>query len=290
MPPRAYWKGYLRLSLVQCPIALYPAATEREKIRFHLINKRTGHRIRYLKVDAETGKAVNDDDIIKAYEISKGKYVAITDDELEAVALKNKHTVEIDEFVPRKEIDDLYQLRPYYIAPDGDAAVDAFVVIRDVIARMGRVALGRVVLTSREHVIALEPRNKGLMGMLLRYPYQLVDAEDIFTNIPDLKIPKDMFALAEHIVKMKSSHFNPEQFEDHFENVLKELIRKKQKGERIEPERLTQPTNVINLMDALRRSAETEGGGQRGGRASQRAASKYRRPAKHSNIKERKAR
>jgi DNA end-binding protein Ku len=116
MAPRAYWKGYLRLSLVQCPIVLYPAATEREKIGFHLINKRTDHRIRYLKVDAETGEAVNDDDVIKAYEISKGKYIEITDEELEAVALKSRHTIEIDEFVPKKEIDDLYHLRPYYIA------------------------------------------------------------------------------------------------------------------------------------------------------------------------------
>ena len=128
MVPRAYWKGYLQLSLVQCPIALYPATTERDKIRFHLINKRTGHRIRYLKVDAETGKPVDDDDIIKAYEISKGKYIETTDDELEPVALKSKHTIEIVEFVPKKEIDDLYHLRPYYIAPEGDAGAEAFVV------------------------------------------------------------------------------------------------------------------------------------------------------------------
>jgi DNA end-binding protein Ku len=288
MAPRAYWKGYLRLSLVQCPISLYPAATEHDKIRFHLINKRTGHRIRYLKVDAETGKPVNDDDIVKAYEISKGKYIEITDEELEAVALKSKHVIEIDEFVPKKEIDDLYHMRPYYIAPEGEAGVDAFVVIRDVIARMDRVALGRVVLTSREHVIALEPRDKGLMGMLLRYPYELADAKDIFADVPDIKVPNDMIALAEHIVKMKSGHFHPERFEDHYENALKALIRKKQKGERIEPERLTQPTNVINLMDALRQSLEPEGG-RRGRTASQRAASKERRPAKRSNSRKSKA-
>jgi DNA end-binding protein Ku len=289
MAPRAYWKGYLRLSLVQCPIALYPAATEHDKIRFHLINRRTGHRIRYLKVDSETGKLVNDDDIVKGYEIGNGKYIEITDDEIEAVALKSKHIIEIDEFVPKKEIDDLYHLRPYYIAPEGDAGVEAFVVIRDVIARMDRVALGRLVLTSREHVIALEPRNKGLMGMLLRYPYELVDAKDIFADVPDIKVPNDMFALAEHIVKMKSGHFRPLQFEDHYENALKELIRRKQKGDRIEPERLTQPTSVINLMDALRRSVETDSRGQRGGPASQRAASKQRRPAKRSNARRSKA-
>jgi DNA end-binding protein Ku len=277
------------LSLVQCPISLYPAATERDKIRFHSINKRTGHRIRYLKVDAETGKPVDDDDIVKAYEISKGKYIEIRDEELEAVALKSKHVIEIDEFVPKKQIDDLYHMRPYYIAPEGEAGVDAFVVIRDVIARMDRVALGRVVLTSREHVIALEPRDKGLTGMLLRYPYELADAKDIFADVPDIKLPNDMIALAEHIVKMKSGHFHPERFEDHYENALKALIRNKQKGERIEPERLNQPTNVINLMDALRQSLEPEGGRRGRTAASQRAASKERRPAKRSNSRKSKA-
>jgi hypothetical protein len=133
---------------------------------------------------------------------------------------------------------------------------------------MDRIALGRVVLTSREHVIALEPHDKGLMGMLLRDPYELIDAKDIFADVPNIKIPDDMFELAEHIVKMKSGHFHPEKFEDHYESALKQLIRKKQKGERIEPERLAQPTNIISPMDALRRSLETEGGGQRGRPAS----------------------
>jgi DNA end-binding protein Ku len=154
---------------------------------------------------------------------------------------------------------------------------------------MDRIALGRVVLTSREHVIALEPHDKGLMGMLLRDPYELIDAKDIFADVPNIKIPDDMFELAEHIVKMKSGHFHPEKFEDHYESALKQLIRKKQKGERIEPERLAQPTNVISLMDALRRSLETEGGGQRGRPASQRAASKQRRSTKSSNTRQSKA-
>ena len=166
--------------------------------------------------------------------------------------------------MPKKEIDDFYHLRPYYIAPEGDAGAEAFVVIRDVIARMGRVALGRVVLTSREHMIVLEPRDKGLMGMLLRYPYELVDAKDFFADVQAIKVADDMFALAEHIIKMKSGHFHPDQFQDHYENALKDLIRRKQNGERIEPERLAQPTNVINLGDALRQSLGTEGGGRKG--------------------------
>jgi DNA end-binding protein Ku len=289
MAPRAYWKGYLRLSLVQCPIVLYPAATEREKIGFHLINKRTDHRIRYLKVDAETGEAVNDDDVIKAYEISKGKYIEITDEELEAVALKVGTLLRSTNSCRRRRSMISIICALTILPTDGDVGKDAFVVIRDVMARMDRVALGRVVLTSREHVIALEPRDMGLVGMLLRYPYELVDAKEMFADVPDIKIPNDMFALAEHIVKMKSGHFHPEQFEDHYENALKELIRKKQKGERIEPERLAQPTNVINLMDALRRSMETEGGRQRGRPASQPTASKLRRSTKRSNTRKSKA-
>jgi DNA end-binding protein Ku len=260
MAPRAYWKGFLRLSLVQCPVALYPATTESEKIRFNQINEKTGNRIRYLKVDAESGEEVDNEDIVKGFEVAKGEYVLLSDEELESVALESKHIIEIDEFVPKSEIDDLYHIRPYYIAPDGNAGEDAFVVIRDIIARMDRVALGRIVITNREHVMALESRGKGLMGMLLRYPYEVRKADDFFDQIPDVKLPKDMFDLAEHIVKTKSGHFHPEKFQDHYENALRELINKKQKGERIEPETRAKPTNVVNLMDALRRSVEAEGG------------------------------
>jgi len=260
MAPRAYWKGFLRLSLVQCPVALYPATTDSEKIRFNQINKKTGNRIRYLKVDADTGEEVDNEDIVKGFEVAKGEYVLVDDEELESVALESKHIIEIDEFVPKSEIDDLYNIRPYYIAPDGNAGEDAFVVIRDIIARMDRVALGRIVITNREHVMALEPRGKGLMGTLLRYPYEVRKADDFFDQIPDVKLPKDMFDLAEHIVKTKSGHFHPEKFQDHYENALRELISKKQKGERIEAEPRAKPTNVVNLMDALRRSVEAEGG------------------------------
>jgi len=256
--PRPYWKGYLRLSLVSCPIALYPATSEREKVSFNQLNRETGHRIRYRKVDAETGEEVSSDQIIKGYEVAKGEYVEVSDEELEAISLESTKTIDIDEFVPRNEIDELYNIRPYYIAPDGDVGQDAFVVIRSVIEQMKMVALGRVVLANREHVIALVPRGKGLMGMLLRYPYQVRDAGDIFDDIPDVKLTKDMMDLARHIVETKSGHFKPQEFEDHYEDALKELIAKKAKGEKIEvpPERPT--GKVINLMDALRRSVQAE--------------------------------
>ena len=258
MAPRPYWKGYLRLSLVSCPIALYPATSEREKISFNQLNRETGHRIRYRKVDAETGEEVSSDQIVKGYEVAKGEYVEISDEELEAVSLESTKTIEIDEFVPRNEIDELYNIRPYYIAPDGNVGEDAFVVIRNVIEQMKMVAIGRVVLATREHVIALVPRGKGLMGTLLRYPYEVRDAGDIFDDIPDVKLTKDMMDLARHIVETKSGHFKPEQFEDHYEHALKELIEKKAKGEKIEVPQERPTGKVINLMDALRRSVQAE--------------------------------
>ena len=258
MAPRAYWKGYLRLSLVSCPIQLFPATTEREKITFNQINKETGNRIRYRKVDEETGEEVDSANIIKGYQIDKGQYVEIADEELEAIALDSKKTIEIDEFVPKSEIDELHYVRPYYVVPDGDVGQEAFIVIRNVIEKMNMTAIGRVVLSTREHVIAMEPRGKGIMGTLLRYPYEVRDEKEYFDEIKDVKIGKDMMELAEHIVCTKSGHFDPEKFEDQYEAALREIIEKKSKGIRIEAPRERASTKVINLMDALRQSARAE--------------------------------
>ena len=279
MAPRAYWKGYLKLSLVSCPIALYPATSQREKISFHQINKATGNRIKYRKVDAETGDEVEASDIIKGYEVGKGEYLEVEPEELEAIAIESKRTIDIDEFVPKKEIDELYLSDPYYLVPDGEVGQQAFAVIREAIREEGMVALARVVFTSREHVIALEPRGKGLVGITLRFPYELRNEDDYFSDIPNEKIPKDMLELAAHIVKTKSGHFKPKEFEDHYEEALKELLKKKQAGEKIEAPRERAPAKVINLMDALRRSVETEGGGQRR-KAAARGAARHRSPRK----------
>ena len=259
MAPRANWKGFLRLSLVTCPIALFPATSESEKISFNQINKKTGHRIRYLKVDAETGEEVSNEDIIKGYQVDKEQYLEVTKDELENIALESTRTIEIDEFVPRSEIDDLYLVRPYYIVPDGKVGHDAFAVIRETIRSLDKVAIARVVLTNREHVIALEARDKGLMGMLLRYPYEVRDASEYFDDIQDVKITKDMLDLAKHIVEQKSGHFEPEKFEDHYEAALAELLAKKQKGQPIAAAKKAAPGNVVNLMDALRASLKSSG-------------------------------
>jgi DNA end-binding protein Ku len=258
MPPRANWKGYLRLSLVSCPISLYPASSLSEKVSFNRINRKTGSRLKQQNVDSETGEIVSREDIARGYEIGKGQYLIVEDEELEAVEVESTRTIEIDQFVPRNEIDDRYIDSPYYLAPDGEVGQDAFAVIRDTISKMNMVALGRVVLTRREHVIALEPRGRGLLGLTLRYPYEVRDEQPYFENIPELKLPKDMMDLAGHIVSNKSGHFDPSHFEDRYENALVDLLKKKQAGEKIAPVRGAPPPGVVNLMDALRASIDAE--------------------------------
>jgi DNA end-binding protein Ku len=254
MAPRANWKGFLRLSLVTCPVALFPATSDAEKISFNQINRTTGHRIKYMKVDAETGEEVASDDIMKGYKVDTDQYIEITKDELDNIALESTRTIEIDQFVPRSEIDDLYLVRPYYIVPDGKVGHDAYAVIRETIRAMDRVALARVVLTNREHVIGLEARDNGLVGNLLRYPYEVRDAGDYFDDIQDVKITKDMLDLARHIVEQKSGHFEPDKFEDHYESALTELINNKVNGLPIAAKQRPRGDNVVDLMDALRKS------------------------------------
>ena len=282
MAPRAYWKGYLKLSLVSCPIALFPATSEREKISFHQINKETGNRIRYKKVDADTGDEVDNSDIVKGYEVAKGEYIELEPEELEAVAIESKRIIDIDEFVPRSEIDELYLRDPYYIVPDGDVGQQAFAVIREAIRKEGMVALAKIVFTSREHIIALEARGKGMVGVTLRYPYEVRAEDEYFDTVEDEKIPKDMLDLAVHIVSTKTGHFKPGEFKDHYEDALKDLLRKKQKGEKIERAKESAPSNVINLMDALRQSVKADGGKGTSKSAEQERGQERRRAARRS--------
>jgi DNA end-binding protein Ku len=255
MAARAYWKGSLRLSLVTCPVLLYPASTAVEKTRFHMINKDTGNRLKQQMVDAETGDIVEGEQKGRGYELSKNKYVEIEKDELDAVQIESNHTIDIDSFVPKDEIDQRYLNHPYYIAPDGKAGLDAFAVIRDAMKDQDRVALARIVLTNREHVIAIEPFGKGLLGTTLRYPYELRDADEYFDNIKSPKITKDMIQLASHILDSKTAHFDPSKFRDDYEDALKKLVKRKAAGKTIkveEPEE--RPSNVVSLMDALKQS------------------------------------
>jgi DNA end-binding protein Ku len=259
MAPRANWKGFLRLSLVTCPVALYPATSDTEKVSFNQINRKTGHRIKYLKVDAETGDEVTSEDIVKGYKVDTDTYIEVTKDELDDIALDSTHTIEIDEFVPKTDIDNRYLIRPYYLVPDGKVGHDAYAVIRETIRTMDKVAIGRVVLTNREHIIALEPLESGLMGTLLRYPYEVRSETEYFDDIQDVKLTKDMLDLAKHIVEKKSGAFEPELFEDHYETALIDLINKKRSGAPIAAKAAPKSGgNVINLMDALKKSIANE--------------------------------
>ena len=284
MAPRAYWKGSLKLSLVTCPVALYPATTAVEKTRFHMINSETGNRLRQQMVDEETGDVVESDQKARGYEISKGKYVEIEKEELDAVQIESNHTIDIDSFVPRDEIDQRFLNHPYYIVPDGKAGVDAFAVIRDAMKDRDRVALARIVLTNREHVMAIEPFEKGLLATTLRYPYELRDAEDYFDGIKSPKISKDMIELAVHILDTKAAHFDPSKFKDEYETALKKLVKRKAAGKPIkaaEPEE--KPSNVVSLMDALKQSVQAKTSGRRATATSHARRSAPRRPAKRAH-------
>jgi DNA end-binding protein Ku len=282
MAVRAYWKGSLKLSLVSCPVLLYPASTSIDKTRFHMINKATGNRLKQQMVDAETGDVVDGEQKGRGYELKKGEYVEIEKEELEAVQIESNHTIDIDSFVPKDEIDKRYLNHPYYIAPDGKAGADAFAVIRDAMKDQDRVALARIVLTNREHVIAIEPLGKGLLGTTLRYPYEVRDEGEYFDDIKNPKVSKDMIELASHILDTKAAHFDPSKFRDEYETALKTLVKRKAAGKPVKPaEREEKPDNVISLMDALKQSLKGNASAKRAAHSPARRAT--HRPAKKAH-------
>jgi DNA end-binding protein Ku len=256
---RAYWKGYLKLSLVSCPIALSPATSDTARVSFRQINKKTGNRLRYQHVDDETREPVDSEDRGRGYEIDKGVYVPVEDEELEALQVESTHTIDIDSFVPAAQIDKRFYDSPYYIVPTDNVGQEAFAVIRDAMKGKGMVALGRIVLNKRERMIALEPHGKGILATTLHYAYEVRKADDYFEDIADLKIPDEMLKLAEHILETKRADFDPSKFEDRYESALIELLRKKQAGFRPpKGKEAAAPRNVINLMDALKASIKAE--------------------------------
>ena len=259
MAPRPYWKGYLKLSLVSCPIALHTATSGGERIAFRQINKQTGNRLRQQLVDEVTREPVESADKGRGYEYAKGAYIPVEDEELDAIAIESNHTIEIDAFVPHADIDERYFDGSYYVTPNDEVGQDAFAVIRDAMRGKGMVALGRVVLAKRERVIMLQPWDKGLMGTTLRYAYEVRNAKDYFDEIPEIKVPGEMLKLAEHILETKKDAFDPATFVDHYEEAVVKMLQKKQSGA-IVPKAAgaaAAPKNVINLMDALRRSVES---------------------------------
>jgi len=252
---RPYWKGYLKLALVSCPIALHATCSTAERIAFRQVNKATGNRLRQQFIDEETREPVAPQDKGRGYEVAKGQYLIVEDAELDAIEIESTRTIEIDSFVPRSQIDRRFFDTPYYVTPSEAVGQEAFAVIREAMRSKRMVALGRLVLSKRERVIALEPYDKGLLGTTLRYPYEVRKAEEYFCDLPELTIAPEMLTLAEHIVDSKAGDFDPLTFRDRYEEALLAYLRAKQAG--AVPERkptFAAPRRVINLMEALRRS------------------------------------
>jgi DNA end-binding protein Ku len=257
--PRPYWKGYLKLSLVSCSIAIYPATSSSERVSFNQINSKTGSRVKYKKVDADTGDEVEAADIVKGYQVEKNVYVTIEDEEIEALQIESNHTIEIDKFVPLDQIDDRYFDSPYYIVPNDNVGQDAFAVIREAMRGKGMVGLGRVVLSKRERPIILQADDKGLKATTLRYSYEVRDKAEYFADIPDVKVSGEMLKLAEHIVDSKAADFVPGELVDHYENAVVDLIKKKQAGQPVSKTAPKAPAaQTGNIIDLLKRSMELE--------------------------------
>jgi DNA end-binding protein Ku len=286
MAPRANWKGYLKLSLVSCAVALYPATTTSQRVRFNIINRETGNRVQNEVVDAETGEPVPAEARVKGYREKGGDYILVEEEELEQIAIESTHTIEIESLVPRDEVDEIYLDESFYLVPEDGVSVEAFGVIRDAMRETDMVAIARVVLYRRERLLMLQPRGQGLMATALRYSNEVRDEQDYFDDVPEARAPGEMLELAVHILESKKGHFDPSQFEDRYEHALRDLIKAKRTG-RPPPEPTTpEPSNVVNLMDALRRSVHAERGktptrgsgrtratAKRGGRARMKRAS-----------------
>lgn len=275
--PRPSWKGYLKLSLVSCPVALYPATSSRERISFHIMNRKTGDRTRYLVVDSETQDPVEPEDRVRGYEISKNNYVFLEDEEIDSVKIESTHTIDVENFVPRKDVDEVYLDAPYYLAPDGKVGEDAFLVIREAMRKKHMAGIARVVMSRRERMLLIEPRGKGLLATTLRSANEVRSETAYFEDISGMALPEEMLAIAMDIIDRKSAHFDPKKFEDRYEMALRELIESKRTGQPVHVPQAPQPRPTANLMDALRRSLEREPAGGRGRRATAPAGAQPRR-------------
>jgi DNA end-binding protein Ku len=266
--PRATWNGFLRLSLVSCPIFLTPSTSEAKNIRLHQINPKTGNRVKQQLVDSETDEVVERSDVERGYEYERHQYVIIPDEELKALRIESSQTIDLDRFVKRDDIDPLYLDAPYYVYPDGKIAVETFRVIGEAMAESGRVGIGRIVLSSRERQVLVEPRGGGMLMRTLRSADEVREAE--FGDAAGEADP-DMVAVAKTIIDRRAGEFDPEEFRDRYQDALRELVESKVKGKGvIKKTAAAAPPKVIDLMEALKRSL-AEGGGGAGAKAARKA-------------------
>lgn len=254
--PRASWSGFLRLSLVSCPVALVPATTEAKRVRFNQLNSETGNRVQQQLIDSQTGDVVDRDQIVKGYEYERGRYVTIDDDELKALQIESSKIIDLDQFVDRDEVDPVYLDTPYYVYPDGELAAETFQVIGEAMAHKNKVGLGRVTMSGRERLVMVEPRDGGLVMSTVRSADEVRPAE--FGAPAKGKIDPDMVAIAETIIDRRSAPFDPSSFRDRYQDALHELVAQKTEGKGVAPREVSEPPKVINLMDALKRSLAQE--------------------------------
>jgi DNA end-binding protein Ku len=254
--PRASWNGFLRLSLVSCPVSLVPATTEAKRIRFNQLNSETGNRLAQQLVDSKTGETVERDQIVKGYEYDRGRYVTISDDELKALQIESSKIIDLDRFVDRDEVDPIYLDTPYYVYPDGELAAETFRVIGEAMVHKNKVGMGRVTISSRERLVLVEPRGGGLVMSTVRSADEVRPAE--FGPQAKGDIDTDMVAIAETIIERRSGAFDPASFRDRYQDALRELVAEKTKGQPMAPREVAEPPKVINLMEALKRSLAQE--------------------------------
>lgn len=269
--PRPSWKGHLRLSLVSCPVALYPASSSAERVSFNTLNRKTGNRLKQSLVDSVSGEPVDTADRVKGYQVAKGQYVLVEDTDLEALKIESTKILEIETFVPEAEIDGIYLDSPYYLAPDGKMGEEAFAVIRDAMTKKKVVGIGRVVLSRRERMLMLAPRDKGMIATTLRYPYEVRQDGEYFDTIGDVKVQSGMLDIAQEIIGRMSGHFEPDSFTDRYEEAVVAMLKAKQEGQSFTVPEAPEPTNVVDIMDALKKSLQMA---QEGNLRRPRAASK----------------
>ena len=257
--PRSSWKGYLKLSLVSCAVALYNASSASERVSFNNLNRKTGNRLKQNLVDSVTGEPVDTADRVKGYQVAKGQYVMVEDSEIEALKLESTRTIEIETFVPQAEVDQIYVDSPYYLAPDDKVAEEAFAVIREAMTKKKMVGIGRIVLARRERMLMLQPRDKGMLATTLRYPYEVRAGGEIFDEIGDTRLPAEMLDIAQEIIGRMSGHFEPDTFTDRYEEAVTAMLRAKQAGQVFSVPEQAAPANVVNIMDALKKSLEAAG-------------------------------
>lgn len=259
MAPRANWKGFLKVGALSCPVALYTAVSTSERIAFHTLNRKTGNRVHREFIDAETGKPVEKDDQVKGYEINQGDYITLEPDEVASAVPDSDKTLAVEAFIACNDIDDVYLDRPYYLAPVDKGAQEAFALIREGLAKSKSAAFAKTVLFRRVRNLLIRPHNDGLIATTLNFDYEVRSAKEAFADMSDTKIEGEMLELAKHIINTKSGKFDPKSFDDRYEAALAELVKAKMEGRDFKITKPKAPAKVVDLMDALRRSAEASG-------------------------------